>query len=414
MSGARTTYLALIGLALAIGVVGGAPARAGDVTGGGAPAGPLLGDRASVVYPAQRLPLIFSHAAHLTRDAQLTCVACHADAATSRSAVDLLVPGEAACRTCHPVDRAVPDKHVDGQPPARCDACHAGWTAGEPPARVYLPTAAIKFDHAAHLDRGATCTGCHGDLAALGVDLATTAQLPAMASCLTCHTGAAGAADDACAVCHLTEVGALQLDLPGGRLEPQSGVFGDTHDLAFSLHHAAAASRGDATCDSCHRQRFCVDCHVGTVKPLEFHAGDYVMTHAVDARRNQPDCGTCHRRQTFCVGCHERAGVGLRADRGFDDADPDHRFHPDGWASTTGGDNRHAREARADLQACASCHREDDCLACHTAEPGSPRISPHGPGWRGSARCEALARRNARVCLRCHIAEDEQGCDWTR
>jgi len=36
-------------------------------------------------------------------------------------------------------------------------------------------------------------------------------------------------------------------------------------------------------------------------------------------------------------------------------------------------------------------------------------VSPHGPGWRGSARCQALARKNPRLCLRCHL--DTRTCD---
>ena len=82
-----------------------------------------------IVYPAQRLPLVFSHAKHAARGT--ACIACHANAPTSQSAVDDLLPTEAACRACHPIDRADPDKAVaEHQPPARCDACHAGYVAG--------------------------------------------------------------------------------------------------------------------------------------------------------------------------------------------------------------------------------------------------------------------------------------------
>jgi len=77
------------------------------------------------------------------------------------------------------------------------------------------------------------------------------------------------------------------------------------------------------------------------------------------------------------------------------------------------GPNLHAREARRSITGCASCHREDECLACHSAQPGAPHASPHPPGWRGSARCNALDRGNRRVCLRCHITQAELGCDWS-
>ena len=61
-----------------------------------------------VVYPPQRLPLIFSHAKHAARG--MTCLQCHPAAQTSRSAVDNLMPTEAECRGCHAIDRSDPDK----------------------------------------------------------------------------------------------------------------------------------------------------------------------------------------------------------------------------------------------------------------------------------------------------------------
>ena len=91
----------------------------------------------------------------------------------------------------------------------------------------------------------------------------------------------------------------------------------------------------------------------------------------------------------------------------------DRNFHPAGWATMGIGPNLHAGEARRNIASCASCHREEDCLTCHSAQPGSLRASPHPAGWRGSARCKALDRGNRRMCLRCHIAQDEIGCDWS-
>ena len=39
------------------------------------------------------------------------------------------------------------------------------------------------------------------------------------------------------------------------------------------------------------------------------------------------------------------------------------------------------------------------------------QLRPHGPAWRGSARCEAMARKNQRLCLRCHIVQTAMACD---
>lgn len=361
-----------------------------------------------VVYPAQRLPLEFSHARHLARGT--ACAACHPAATSSRSAVDNLLPTEAACRACHPIDRARPDLVVPGAPPVACRACHPGFTPGAPVERVYLPPPALKFDHRAH--RASPCESCHGDLRAVG--LATTRQLPTMASCLRCHTR--GGEERGCAECHLTRLGGLiETRFEHGTLVPRHDGLGNAHGPDFQNRHAQQARQTGATCAACHDRSECVDCHQGVVKPMDFHPGNYVLTHAVEARRGKPDCSACHRRQTFCVGCHEREGIGRRSDTQFRPFEPDRLFHPPGWASTDAGagPNLHAREARRSLESCSSCHRDDECLRCHSAQPGAPRASPHPPGWRGSARCRALDRGNRRMCLRCHITQDELGCDWS-
>jgi len=361
------------------------------------------GGPSPVVYPAQRLPLRFSHAQHLAGGA--TCESCHERARTSRSAVDLLTPGEAACRTCHAIDRARPDG--TGGPATACVACHPGHDPARPMivARVAIPPPNLKFSHAAHATT--PCQTCHGDLARDGVGLATRDHLPRMDVCLTCHDGARAA--DGCTTCHLaTAGGRVRTELPDGRLTPTGGVSGAVHDANFRTDHDQIARSDPRACASCHEERFCADCHLGAVKPMDFHAGDYVAVHAIEARRGTPDCSACHRAQTFCVGCHERSGVGVRAEPGFFRTGDSGRFHPRGWVGGGAGDG-HAREAQQNLKQCASCHRDDFCRECHTAEPGRMGVSPHGPGWRGSARCQALARKNPRLCLRCHL--DTRTCD---
>ena len=358
-----------------------------------------------IVYPLQRLPLTFSHAKHLARGTQ--CASCHAAATTSRSAVDNLIPTEAACRACHAIDRADPTKAAS--PPAACAACHPGYVRDQPVGRVMLTPPPLKFDHAAHAQTA--CTRCH-DVAK--VDLATTQQLPTMASCLSCHKD--GAEPRRCADCHLAQLGGLiQTRFVHGDLVPHHDGLGDAHGRGFATHHQQEARQVGATCTACHDQSECVACHQGVVRPLEFHPGNYVLTHSVDARRGTPDCSACHRSESFCVACHERAGVGTRGDTQFNASDPARAFHPAGWASKGPGPNRHAVEARKNVASCSSCHREETCLTCHSAEPGNAvRASPHPPGWRGSAKCRALDRGDRRMCLRCHVTREELGCDWSR
>jgi len=357
-------------------------------------------DWSPIVYPAQRLPLIFSHAKHLARGAAYA--ACHPGAAASRSAVDNLIPTEAECRACHAIDRAVPDNPA--KPVAACAGCHPGWTPGVPVERVFVTPPPLKFAHAAHAQTA--CEGCHADIRTVG--LATTRQLPAMTSCLRCHTR--GLEERHCTDCHLARIGGqMETRFEHGELVPQRIA---AHGPEFARHHAREAREVGASCTACHDRSECIDCHQGVVKPMDFHPGDYLTIHAGEARRGRPDCTACHRYETFCVGCHERSGLGPRVMTDFNVADPGRAFHPPGWATAGAGPNRHAQEARRNLASCASCHREEDCLTCHTAEPGTLRASPHPPGWRGSARCRALDRGNRRMCLRCHIARDELGCDW--
>jgi len=360
-----------------------------------APRVPLTSSR--VIYPPQRLPLVFSHAVHVGR-VGAACVACHASVLTSRSAVDRLTPGEDACRACHAIDRTLPDGVGPG-PPTACLACHPGYTLGESVARISIPTPHLKFSHAAHATT--ECATCHGEMSKV-TGLATRDQLPAMDTCLTCHDGVRAAGE--CTTCHLaTQGGRLRTELPDGRLVPTGGATGAMHDLDFRTDHDQIARAEPRSCAGCHEQRFCADCHAGSVKPMDFHPGDYVTLHAVDARRGVPDCSACHKSQRFCVGCHERSGVGVRAESGFDRTGVVGRFHRAGW--------NHGIDAQKNLKTCTGCHREDFCVECHTAEPARLGVSPHGPGWRGSGRCRALASKNQRMCLRCHIELDRVTCD---
>jgi len=365
------------------------------------------GDRgpSPVVFAPQRLPLVFSHAQHVGALA-MACTACHDRALTSRSAVDLLTPSEAACRGCHAIDRgrgAVAGATATGA----CAACHAGWEPGLAVARVVIPPPSLKFSHAAHASTA--CAGCHPTVASAG--LATVRDLPTMDTCLGCHDGAR--ADRSCTTCHLaTAGGRVRTALADGALTPRGGVSGADHGGDFGRDHAAIARSNPAACASCHEERDCIDCHNGVVRPMDFHPGDYLALHPVEARRNVPDCAACHKTQSFCIGCHERAGLADRGQTDFRSNVASRRFHPDGWAATDRAlPNRHAGPARANLRECTSCHREETCLKCHSAESASPQISPHGPGWRGSSRCRALASKNGRMCLRCHIDLDPVACD---
>ena len=427
-----------------------------------------------LIYPAETIPIAFDHAQHARLGA--TCEGCHVSAQTSTSAGDNLIPREAACRSCHKIDRDQPAKVVpQGQGAARCDACHVdaggnkwmpaemGTLKGSPsppatgpagqspsvptrsgapvdPPRVALARPNLKFNHKLHAARGYACALCH-TTADTSAGPVTRVDLPMMASCLGCHDGKQATAR--CSACHITEPdGRLKTKLVSvstmaaggtGPLVPSGSLRGiDEHGPTFRRDHAQAG-RDEKYCLSCHRRNECIDCHGGVVRPPDIHPSDYVSLHAVDARRNTPDCSACHRTQSFCVGCHQRSGVaadpeggllGRRANNPFGTGTGVKSFHPPGWARDPGGavittprPASHSLAAKQNIRACASCHREESCLTCHSADPlraptiPSPRISPHGPNFASTARCRFLAARNKRVCRKCHTPGPELSCE---
>ena len=160
----RERLLSAIAVVAGVGLGAGLALGAGAGADAGAPPAPESAP-SPVVYPAQAIPLRFDHAQHARLGAR--CEVCHAAALSSAAATDNLIPGEAACRPCHAIDRTQPTKAVaPGQGAARCDACHvagvgAGWqpaaALAEPP-RVRLARPNLKFNHKLHASRG-LCSG---------------------------------------------------------------------------------------------------------------------------------------------------------------------------------------------------------------------------------------------------------------
>jgi hypothetical protein len=401
-----------------------------------------------LIYPAETIPIAFDHAQHAKLGA--TCESCHQSAQTSTSAGDNLIPREAACRACHKIDRDQPAKTVaQGQGAARCDACHVGadgqkWmpapatrpSAPAEPPRVVLARPNLKFNHKLHALRGIACALCHAN-AEMQQAAVTRVDLPMMATCLGCHDGKQATAR--CAACHITEAdGRLKTKLVSpatmaaggsGPLEPSGSLRGiDAHTTTFKRDHSQAG-RDMSYCLTCHRRTECIDCHGGVVRPPEIHPADYISLHAMDARHNTPDCSACHRAQSFCVGCHQRSGVAPDPEGGLPGKRPNNpfgtgtglkSFHPPGWVRDASGavlpipgPNSHSLAAKRNIRTCVSCHREESCLACHSTDPArGPTISPHGPGFAGTARCRFLAARNKRACLKCHgVGAMELTCD---
>ena len=373
-----------------------------------------------VIFPPQQVPLRFNHSFHIT-EAGAECLDCHGGAATSVSSADSLIPKEETCSDCHAIDREQPNQPVEkGVPPANCASCHVGFKPGQPVARVVIPPPNLDFNHKVHVSKKIACETCHGDLAKEKVGLATKAQLPKMGLCLQCHEGRK--APDACTTCHKQGVGGkVRTKYETGVLKPSGSIRGATHNDAFRTNHKYVAQNDPKFCDSCHQKQFCVSCHNGVQKPLDFHGNDYVNMHQMDARRNAPNCSSCHRSQTFCIGCHSRSGVspdGKGTEFGPLLEPKTQAFHPTGWVEYSPnlnigprGPNHHSFQAQRNIKQCAPCHQESFCTNCHTAQSGPFNVNPHPAGWASSRRCKNLRAKAGRMCLKCHVDPSEAVCN---
>jgi hypothetical protein len=389
------------------------------------------GGPSPVVFPPQQLTIRFNHKKHV-KELGLSCTTCHDRAKTSTSSRDSLLPPPTRCDGCHGSDhRDLARVGTDDDALiSQCGFCHIGYKAsdGNRVARMVIPQPNLRMNHAAHVSRNIACAQCHGAVEKL--ELATRDQLPRMQGCFKCHQmpgPAQGKARGACVTCHLTERGGvMKTNFAAGVLKPPAWLHDSGHGPDWIERHKQVAGNDSRTCSSCHAERFCTDCHDGRVRPRKVHPGDWISMHPTAARQNNPSCTSCHRQQSFCVGCHQRAGVTMTgpyasyAGRG--------RFHPPPavWSDPPRSSRHHAWEAQRNINACVSCHAERDCATCHaTAARGGRGFGPKGgPGGIGDAafggqgvnphpknfrdRCSGALRRNARPCLVCHDPADPQ------
>lgn len=404
--------------------IGGLQAAPGRVLARDAdrPPGATPGDSgpSHAVFPEQKLTIRFNHRLHVQK-LGLGCTSCHAAAETSRRSSDRLLPAPTQCDSCHGTRHAVLGAVTgdSNRHDAQCGFCHLGYDPERPGqvARLVLEAPALKFDHAAHARRNIGCAQCHGQVQNL--ELATRDQLPRMQGCLRCHGkqgSAQGDASGACSTCHLTAAGErLRTRLPGGQLLPPRWMNDADHGADWIERHKHVAGSNSQFCASCHHERECVDCHDGRVRPRRIHPNDWLSLHGAVAAQQDPSCSSCHRRQSFCLGCHQRSGVVMSgpianlAERG--------RFHPPKaiWTDGPPSSRHHGAVAKRNLSSCVSCHSERDCVLCHATSargglgfPGSMGqvrgLNPHPPGF--SRACGSALRKNARPCLACHHPAD--------
>lgn len=348
----------------------------------------LLALGAAGVEPPGVSPALLPRAAPVLRSAHEAhppgspgCAACHPKAAASAWASQRLAPDMADCAPCHPevVGATALSAVTDA-----CRRCHVAFAADGAPLPSRAPRPNVRFSHRAHASR--PCAGCH-PAAAAGERSTRGPDVAGMRTCYACHE-ARGGRLAACRTCHIARPdGRMVTGIGAEILTPPDWLAGPSHGASWPGSHAAAAGARSELCASCHEERFCMRCHGGALRPRDVHPGEWIRAHGASTRLDNPHCRSCHRSQTFCLGCHRRAGVAI---------DSPERARPEGTGSPHKGapPAQICRRARSDIQSCVSCHSESSCVTCHAT------INPHPPGF--ARRCGPLARRNERACSKCH------------
>jgi len=148
--------------------------------------GPAVPDNLAP-HDAPTQPLPFSHKQHVTLGLQ--CETCHTNPDPGAL---MTFPATAKCMSCHIT--------VATDTPAIVSLNAFSISRNDIPwVRVYSVTKGVNWSHRAHLESGAQCETCHGDIGQAEAVSETKATL-AMASCIGCHE--AQAANTACVTCH--------------------------------------------------------------------------------------------------------------------------------------------------------------------------------------------------------------------
>jgi nitrate/TMAO reductase-like tetraheme cytochrome c subunit len=229
---------------------------------------------------------------------------------------------------------------------ASCRRCHT-----DKQLFPTISTSGINVNHKHLIEAGYQCVTCHSTVAHGAAVPRGSRTYPAMDQCLVCHNNHYTAADGTVAV--------SRCDLCHKR--PPSGTKPESHTADWLEIHGSAGIL--STCTACHPQKpgeqspagaqyvsglNCVGCHRGILMP---HPETWLQEHGpVSLKKGEQACGQCHDTKTYCVGCHR---VPLP--------------HPADFIS------KHPAIARQNADTCMTCHKVENCNACHQAhQKGSP------------------------------------------
>jgi len=189
-----------------------------------------------------------------------------------------------------------------------CESLRSSKTANNPWSQDNLQSmnlaATSVFDHEDHkiiLEKdGFNCITCHpfnvilkSQHDKLSEEIATFYLKPGQETCHYCHNDLERKASTPlrCLKCHRDDMNAIKPAV---------------HTTSWEKDHRILSRVSGETCQLCHTQSYCVDCHMrrDTVQS-RVHDGNYLFYHSVEARVNPMKCGSCHR-QNFCMGCHRQ------------------------------------------------------------------------------------------------------------
>jgi len=187
--------------------------------------------------------------------------------------------------------------------------------------------------------------------------------------CSTCHT------KQFCDNCHMGKK-------PKSHEQPNF-VGRGTRDAGRgkSGHALEALKKGTQSCQTCHSQQFCLNCH-GTEMP---HPKNFVNIHVNEARKDMALCQHCHSWvEPKCKQCHSKRP-------------PSHiphfrEMHPQ--LITDGG------------MSCQVCHGRNACSDCHKLAMPHPRnfVKNHGElAKQFSIKGEnSVLQLQRQLCVTCH------------
>jgi predicted CXXCH cytochrome family protein len=371
----------------------------------------------------------FSHDDHASTfedfDMEFDCRECHGDPSTDFDLVLQPVDVSDVCGTCH--DDAI--DHYDGS--GDCSVCHVDLTAATGYTVADLQNWPAPTSHqektwieahggmaeqstvsCAVCHAQESCTQCHRNadqlapIQSLGNDerVAMLVQgkpgyypRPAthdadwlarhgaqaresIQSCSNCHVQAG------CTTCHgegeaRRVVANLPHLRPGERPLIGSDVSRRFHPPNFIQEHGMEAGADPTTCQTCHGEATCEQCHDG-IASSRFHGFNYVERHGTEAYQASLECSTCHSVEVFCRECHTELGI-AGVSGSFHDRQPL-------WLLN------HGQAARQELTSCVSCHAQTDCMKCHATD--TLGVNPHGPDFDA----DALGDANGAGCRACH------------